>query len=186
MEGKSDLSLVSQSAPRCCTSCQNPPLPIPVLALEGARLPTRHPSWPTRRGTCPIMVLKARGGRWLLPTSWPVCTAYDSCCQTSPDGTGWTACPRSRGRPCGMVYARGRTGQDHQRTKRLSRPPGTNPAAVDPRQNFPLLLKTWRPFDYRFIMGRQLNRALKGHLVSFRSGHRFPAPYAAALPQVMP
>jgi hypothetical protein len=29
-----------------------------------ARLPTGHPSWPTRRGTCPDLVLKARGMRW--------------------------------------------------------------------------------------------------------------------------
>jgi hypothetical protein len=29
-----------------------------------ARLPTGHSSWPTRRGTSPISVLEARGGRW--------------------------------------------------------------------------------------------------------------------------
>src|SRR4051812_42426151 len=43
-----------------------------------ARLPTGHASWPTRRGTCPIMVLTARSGRWLLPTSWPAWRAYSS------------------------------------------------------------------------------------------------------------
>src|SRR3954470_19311598 len=36
-----------------------------------ARLPTGPASWPTRQGTSPIMVLKAQGGCWLLPTSWP-------------------------------------------------------------------------------------------------------------------
>jgi len=41
-----------------------------------ARLPTGPASWPTRRGTCPIMVLRARCGRWLLPTSWPAWPAY--------------------------------------------------------------------------------------------------------------
>src|SRR6185503_18895088 len=44
-----------------------------------ARLPTGHASWPTRRGTCPIMVLMARSGRWLLPTSWPAWRAYNVC-----------------------------------------------------------------------------------------------------------
>src|SRR3954466_67674 len=44
-----------------------------------ARLPTGHASWPTRRGTCPIMVLTARSGRWLLPTSWPAWRAYNVC-----------------------------------------------------------------------------------------------------------
>ena len=40
--------------------------------------------------------------------------------------------------PCGMVYARRRAGQDHQGTKRLSRSPGTNPAAdaIDLRGGF--------------------------------------------------
>jgi LexA DNA binding domain len=28
---------------------------------------TRHPSWPTRWGTCPNMVLEARGGRLVAP-----------------------------------------------------------------------------------------------------------------------
>src|SRR3982750_3707028 len=44
-----------------------------------ARLPTGPASWPTRRGTCPIMVLTARCGRWLLPTSWPAWPAYNVC-----------------------------------------------------------------------------------------------------------
>src|SRR3982751_2101881 len=44
-----------------------------------ARLPTGPASWPTRRGTCPIMVLTARSGRWLLPTSWPAWRAYNVC-----------------------------------------------------------------------------------------------------------
>ncbi|HEX8799094.1 MAG TPA: hypothetical protein VF772_10795, partial [Terriglobales bacterium] len=35
-----------------------------------ARLPTGHPSWPTRWGTCPIMVLEARGGRLVAPNGW--------------------------------------------------------------------------------------------------------------------
>src|SRR5215207_5286309 len=43
-----------------------------------ARLPTGPASWPTRQGTCPIMVLRARCGRWLLPTSWPAWPAYNS------------------------------------------------------------------------------------------------------------
>ena len=29
-----------------------------------------NPSWPTRWGTCPIMVLKARGGRLVAPNEW--------------------------------------------------------------------------------------------------------------------
>src|SRR3954451_8590560 len=41
-----------------------------------ARLPTGPASWPTRQGTCPIRVLKAQGGCWLLPTSWPAWPAY--------------------------------------------------------------------------------------------------------------
>jgi hypothetical protein len=51
---------------------------------------------------------------------------------------GWTAHPRPRGGPRGMVYARRRAGQDHQGTKRLSRSPGTNPAAdaIDLRGGF--------------------------------------------------
>src|SRR3954467_11941805 len=44
-----------------------------------ARLPTGPASWPTRRGTSPIMVLMARSGRWLLPTSWPAWRAYNVC-----------------------------------------------------------------------------------------------------------
>src|SRR3954452_20867332 len=43
-----------------------------------ARLPTGPASWPTRQGTSPIMVLTARSGRWLLPTSWPAWPAYSS------------------------------------------------------------------------------------------------------------
>src|SRR4051812_48288805 len=50
-----------------------------------ARLPTGPASWPTRRGTCPIMVLRARSGRWLLPTSWPAWPAYSS---SRPDTSG--------------------------------------------------------------------------------------------------
>src|SRR5215207_24768 len=51
-----------------------------------ARLPTGPASWPTRQGTCPIMVLRARSGRWLLPTSWPAWPAYSD--QAPPEGTG--------------------------------------------------------------------------------------------------
>src|SRR5215218_8699664 len=51
-----------------------------------ARLPTGPASWPTRWGTCPIMVLTARSGRWLLPTSWPAWPAYSD--QAPPEGTG--------------------------------------------------------------------------------------------------
>src|SRR3954470_15738233 len=43
-----------------------------------ARLPPGPASWPTRWGTSPIMVLTARSGRWLLPTSWPAWPAYSS------------------------------------------------------------------------------------------------------------
>jgi hypothetical protein len=38
-----------------------------------------------RWGTFPIMVLKARGGRWSLPTSWPAWPAYNS---WLPDASG--------------------------------------------------------------------------------------------------
>src|SRR4051794_28845687 len=51
-----------------------------------ARLPTGPASWPTRQGTSPIMVLRARSGRWLLPTSWPAWPAYSD--QAPPEGTG--------------------------------------------------------------------------------------------------
>src|SRR3954463_12030419 len=59
-----------------------------------ARLPTGPASWPTRRGTCPIMVLMARCGRWLLPTSWPAWRAYnvclpDTCRGYRMDAPGW-------------------------------------------------------------------------------------------------
>src|SRR5215210_3158760 len=53
-----------------------------------ARLPTGPASWPTRQGTCPIMVLRARSGRWWLPTSWPAWPAYSD--QAPPEGTEWT------------------------------------------------------------------------------------------------
>src|SRR4051794_16629820 len=43
-----------------------------------ARLPAGLASWPTRQGTSPLMVLKAQGGCWLLPTSWPAWPAYNS------------------------------------------------------------------------------------------------------------
>src|SRR4051812_23903950 len=60
-----------------------------------ARLPTGHASWPTRRGTSPIMVLTARSGRWLLPTSWPAWRAYNVClpdtCRGYKDGRPRTA-----------------------------------------------------------------------------------------------
>ena len=39
-----------------CTKSHNAD---PVLALK-ARLPTGHPSWPTLRGTCPLLVLRSR------------------------------------------------------------------------------------------------------------------------------
>src|SRR3954466_233341 len=53
--------------------------------VQRARLPTGPASWPTRQGTCPIMVLTARSGRWLLPTSWPAWRAYSS---SRPDTFG--------------------------------------------------------------------------------------------------
>src|SRR5262245_16989177 len=40
--------------------------PIPVLALQ-ALLPTGHPSWPTRRGTCPTSVLHSAGSNLVAP-----------------------------------------------------------------------------------------------------------------------
>src|SRR5215208_6862482 len=42
-------------------------LPIPVLALEGATSYWAAP-WPTRRGTCPILVLRARRGAMVAPS----------------------------------------------------------------------------------------------------------------------
>src|SRR3954466_3496047 len=50
-----------------------------------ARLPAGLASWPTRQGTSPLMVLKAQGGCWLLPTSWPAWRAYNS---WRPDASG--------------------------------------------------------------------------------------------------
>src|SRR5215216_5105367 len=58
-----------------------------------ARLPTGPASWPTRQGTCPIMVLRARCGRWLLPTSWPAWPAYNS---SRPDACRGYRCGRPR------------------------------------------------------------------------------------------
>ena len=55
-----------------------------------ARLPTGHPSWPTRRGTCPITVLRARGGRLVAPNEPARLQAYARVFQARQDGTGWT------------------------------------------------------------------------------------------------
>ena len=58
----------------CYTShhdaCQN------LYWRSKARLPTGHPSWPTRQGTSPTLVLGARVHMWLLPAGWPARTAY--------------------------------------------------------------------------------------------------------------
>jgi len=49
---------------------REPPRRLSTLyGRSKARLATGHSSWPTRRGTNPITVLKARGGRWWLPAS---------------------------------------------------------------------------------------------------------------------
>src|SRR4051812_26866630 len=56
-----------------------------------ARLPTGPASWPTRQGTCPIMVLRAQGGRWLLPTSWPAWPAYNPSLPDACRGYRWPA-----------------------------------------------------------------------------------------------
>src|SRR5215212_4355567 len=76
-----------------------------------ARLPTGPASWPTRRGTCPIMVLTARSGRWLLPTSWPAWRAYNVClpdtCRGYREGcqTGLQSWAASK-TPCGCMIVR--------------------------------------------------------------------------------
>ena len=66
--------------------------PIPVRALQGATsywaCVMANSSGHMSHRTCPIMVLRARSGRWLLPTSWPAWPAYRD--QASPEGTGWT------------------------------------------------------------------------------------------------
>src|SRR6185312_14013022 len=64
-----------------------------------ARLPTGPASWPTRRGTSPIMVLTARSGRWLLPTSWPAWRAYNVCLPDTCRGYRWTAPDQRPRRP---------------------------------------------------------------------------------------
>src|SRR5918994_4844767 len=74
-----------------CHPSHHDGLPIPVLALV-ARLPTGHPSWPTRRGTCPTLVLKARGGQWPLPASWLAWPAYNLADQTSWRVQGVSRC----------------------------------------------------------------------------------------------
>src|SRR4051794_4906966 len=66
-----------------------------------ARLPTGPASWPTRQGTSPIMVLRARSGRWLLPTSWPAWPAYSD--QAPPEGTGVDAGCSQRAGPPGQL-----------------------------------------------------------------------------------
>src|SRR3954463_11486522 len=71
-----------------------------------ARLPTGPASWSTRQGTSPIMVLKAQGGCWLLPTSWPAWPAYTS---WLPDASGgYRVGPAAPDGPCGRrpLFAR--------------------------------------------------------------------------------
>src|SRR5215213_2243110 len=71
-----------------------------------ARLPTGPASWPTRRGTCPIMVLTARSGRWLLPTSWPAWRAYNVCLPDTCRGYRMDAGCSRRAGPPGQLTAR--------------------------------------------------------------------------------
>src|ERR1700722_19133941 len=47
------------------------------------RLPTGRPSWPTRRGTRPTLVLQSAGFAWLLPAGRPARSAYDTSNQAS-------------------------------------------------------------------------------------------------------
>jgi hypothetical protein len=65
------------------------------------------------------------------PAEWPSLSRTDL-----QDAVSWRV--GGAGGPRGMVYARRRAGQDHQGTKRLSRSPGTNPAAdaIDLRGGF--------------------------------------------------
>src|SRR3954452_13434718 len=76
-----------------------------------ARLPTGPASWPTRQGTCPIMVLRARCGRWLLPTSWPAWPAYNP---SLPDAwRGYRVDAKQRnGAPAQGGCGLGRVGQE--------------------------------------------------------------------------
>src|SRR3954469_26062171 len=61
-----------------------------------ARLPTGPASWPTRQGTCPIMVLRARCGRWLLTTIWH---AWPADATSLPDPCLWYRPRVQYGRP---------------------------------------------------------------------------------------
>src|SRR6478672_10313182 len=79
-------------------------LPTPVLALKGATSywasvvanPPGHMSHHGARGT---------GGRWSLPTGWPVWSAYDLGRPDVLQGTGWTAPTRQRCAKLGAVEA---------------------------------------------------------------------------------
>src|SRR3954449_4673031 len=55
-----------------------------------ARLPTGHASRPTRRGTCPIMVLTARVDAGCSRRAGPSGQLTARSDQTPPEGTGWT------------------------------------------------------------------------------------------------
>src|SRR5215212_6537275 len=61
-----------------------------------ARLPTGHASRPTRQGTCPIMVLKARVDAGCSRRAGPPGQLTARSDQTPPEGTGWTPPVRHR------------------------------------------------------------------------------------------
>src|SRR3954463_5267302 len=82
-------------------------------------------SWPTRRGTSPIMVLMARVDGWLLPTSWPAWPAYSSSRPDTWRVQGWDAPPAAglkppqgdtdASRPTGAVKEQARASRIHDR-----------------------------------------------------------------------
>src|SRR3954453_22174233 len=55
-----------------------------------ARLPTGPASWPTRQGTSPIMVLKARVDAVCSQRAGPPGQLTTRSYQTPAEGTGWT------------------------------------------------------------------------------------------------
>src|SRR5918998_2479847 len=69
-----------------------------------ARLPTGPASWPTRQGTCPIMVLKARVDAGCSQQAGPPGELTTRRSQTPPEGTGWTPPTASRCQSGGVEH----------------------------------------------------------------------------------
>src|SRR6516164_6345096 len=81
---------------------QEPPQRLPSLYLRSqARLPTGHPLWPARRGTCPVQVLEAQEisgnsqrvgppGQSMMRTGQAACEWYREVSGSAEGSTGLT------------------------------------------------------------------------------------------------